>query len=164
MVERRSTIRRMLLMFGENSGSLVGELAAIGTAWCWVFTSLTFAAAGRRMGATAVNLLRLFLAVGLLGLIHLVLHGTVLPDVDQTGLIYLLISGVIGLAIGDQLLFTALVDIGPRFSTLLMTLAPPVAAVLAWPILDEPLGMMATLGMVITIGGIVWVVFWLARG
>ena len=98
------------------------------------------------------------MAVVMLGAVHRIVFGAWLPDIDQTGMIYLAISGLVGLAIGDQLLFTALVDIGPRLSTLLMTCAPPIAAILAWPVLDEPLGWMAMLGIAVTLAGIIWVV------
>ena len=75
-----------------------------------------------------VNISRLFLAVGFLAVLNRQLNGAWIPDIDTTGLWWLILSGVIGLSIGDQLLFTALVDVGSRTSTLLMTLAPPVAA------------------------------------
>ena len=68
-------------------------------------------------------------------------------------------SGVIGLTIGDQFLYRALVDAGPRISTLVMTVAPALlTALLAWPVLDEPLTWLAIIGMLLTLGGIAWVV------
>ena len=125
---------------------------------CWVFTSLAFAAAGRRIGATAVNFTRLFLALAVLVCINRMLFGQFMPPIGAASLWLLALSGLIGLAIGDQLLFTALVDVGPRMSTLLMTLAPPVAALLAWPLLDEPLGWVPVGGIAVTLAGIIWVV------
>jgi drug/metabolite transporter (DMT)-like permease len=138
--------------------SHLGELAALGAAMCWVFTSLAFAAAGRRIGATAVNFTRIFLALAALLCINRVLFGQYMPPIGGASLWLLAASGLIGLAIGDQLLFTALVDVGPRISTLLMTLAPPVAAILAWPLLDEPLGWLQVGGIAVTLAGIIWVV------
>lgn len=138
--------------------SHLGELAALGAAMCWVFTSLAFAAAGRRIGATAVNFTRIFLALVVLLCICRLGFGEFMPQIAPASLWLLAVSGLIGLAIGDQLLFTALVDVGPRISTLLMTLAPPVAALLAWPLLDEPLGWAQVGGIVLTLAGIIWVV------
>ncbi len=135
-----------------------GEFAALGAAICWVFTSLWFAAAGRRIGAIKVNLFRIWLALGMLAIIHRVQFGVWWPDLDAGGLTYLAVSGVIGLVIGDQLLFIALVDVGSRLATLLMTLAPPVTTVLAWIVLNEHLGPAAILGIAITVSGIAWVV------
>lgn len=138
--------------------SRIGELAALGAAMCWVFTSLTFAAAGRRIGSVAVNLIRILLALVILGCVHRVLFGIWIPRLDGVTVWYLGLSGLVGLAIGDQFLFTALVDVGSRMATLLMTLGPPVAALLAWPVLDEPLGWLAMAGIAVTISGIGWVV------
>ncbi len=140
------------------SGRHLGEVAALGAALCWVFTSLAFAAAGRRVGATAVNLTRLLLAVVALATIHRLAFGRWIPDAGRDDILYLALSGVIGLALGDQLLFTALVDVGPRTATLLMTLAPPLAALLAWPTLGEPVTPRSALGILITVAGIAWVV------
>ncbi|MHC4991687.1 MAG: DMT family transporter [Planctomycetota bacterium] len=136
----------------------LGEIAALGAAFCWVLTSLAFAGAGRRVGATTVNVIRIVLAVIMLAAVHRIAFGTWGPALDRTSLGYLAVSGVIGLALGDQLLFTALVDVGPRIATLLMTLAPPVAAALAWPVLDEPLGPLAIAGIMVTLVGIALVV------
>lgn len=135
----------------------LGELAALGAALFWVFTSLAFAAAGRRVGPTWVNLLRMIAALGVLLLVHRLSFGLWLPKVDGTVWTWLALSGLAGLAIGDQFLFTALVYIGPRLSTLLMTLTPPATAMIAWPMLDEPLSWLAILGIAITIAGVAWV-------
>ncbi len=136
----------------------LGHIAALGTALCWVFTSLSFAAAGRRIGSATVNLLRLFVALSILWIVYRIVFNDWFPDVDRVGLIYLALSGLIGLTIGDQFLFTAFVDIGPRLSTLLMTFWSPVAALLAWPMLNEPLNIWAIVGIAITLSGVIWVV------
>lgn len=135
----------------------VGEAAALGAATCWVFTSLAFSAASRRIGPTAVNVIRILLAWSILLIIHRLLMGRWMPQTDRSSIELLAFSGIIGFAIGDQLLFRAFVDIGPRLTTLLMTLTPPVAAALAWPLLHEPLGGWAMLGIAITLAGIAWV-------
>jgi len=137
---------------------MLGPLAALGTALCWVFTSLSFASAGRRVGSTAVNLLRLFVALAILGLVHRIVFGVWTPTMDRAGFIYLALSGLIGLTIGDQFLFTAFVDIGPRLSTLLMTFWSPIAAVLAWFMLEESMRPTAMLGIAVTLAGVAWVI------
>jgi len=135
----------------------VGELAALGAALFWVFTSLSFAAAGRRIGPTWVNLLRMVIALAALALVHRIGFGSWLPPADGTIWIWLAASGLVGLTIGDQFLFTALVLIGPRLSTLLMTLSPPATAIIAWPMLNEPLSWIAVLGIGVTVSGVAWV-------
>lgn len=137
---------------------MLGPFAALGTAFCWVFTSLSFAAAGRRVGSTSVNLLRLFVALTILAVVHRLAFGQWVPVLDRMGFVYLAISGLVGLTIGDQMLFTAFVDIGPRLSTLLMTFWSPFAAILAWFMLDEPLAWPAIIGIAVTLSGVGWVV------
>ena len=136
----------------------VGELTGLGTALCWVGTSFCFAAASRRLGAGTVNLTRSLLALGPLLLLNLLLLGTPWPEASPETLMWLAASGVVGLAIGDQFLFAALVDIGPRLSVLLMTLAPVFAAALGFAMLGETLGLLEGLGIAVTLGGIAWVV------
>ncbi len=136
----------------------VGQAAGIGTSLGWTGTSLFFAAAGRRIGTTNVNTYRLVLAVMFCGITHKVLSGTWWPEATGEQIAYLAASGLVGLTIGDQALFTAFVDIGPRLSTLIMTTSPLFAALFGWVVLGERLTSVATIGMAITIGGIGWVV------
>lgn len=142
----------------EMMSSRLGELAALGAALAWVVTSLCFAAAGRRIGAMMVNFLRIMLALVVLASVHRMVLGHWIPGLDRTSVLLLGLSGIIGLVIGDQFLFIALVDVGPRLATLLMTVTPPVAVLLSWRVLDEPLGMWAIGGIAVTIAGIGWVV------
>jgi len=67
---------------------------------------------------------------------------------------WLALSGIIGFAIGDLFLFKSLVMIGARVSMLIMTLAPPTAAIFGWLILDESLSLYQLIGMFVTLSGI----------
>jgi len=132
-----------------------GELAALATAVCWAGSSIFFHAAGRRIGALAVNQVRIVLAVGLLLLAHLALTGTLWPAEATPGQYGLLAgSGVIGLVLGDTFFFASLVQVGPKLATLLMTLAPLLAALLARWALGEALGPYAHAGMAVTMAGV----------
>jgi drug/metabolite transporter (DMT)-like permease len=136
-----------------------GEIAALGTAVCWTFTALAFEAAGKRVGSLAVNIIRLALAALFLALFGWIVHARPLPlDADANAWIWLSLSGVVGFVIGDGALFRALVLIGPRLSTLVMSLAPLWAAFLGWILLDEVLTPLDGLGVGLTIFGVSWVV------
>jgi drug/metabolite transporter (DMT)-like permease len=54
----------------------LGELAAVGTAVLWASNSVFLTLAGKRVGSQTVNAARLFLALGVMVLLHLVLYGT----------------------------------------------------------------------------------------
>ena len=85
--------------------------------------------------------------------------GTFFPlDAAPEHWIWLSISGVIGLVIGDAFLFQAFVLVGPRISMLMMSLAPVLAAIQAWLFFDETLSIGQIFGISITLAGIIWVV------
>jgi len=132
-----------------------GESAALGTAVCWSFTAIFFAAAARRAGAPGVNLLRLLLAVGFLGLLVLA-RGAASP-LPAPQAILLLLSGVAGLALGDAAYFRALEYLGARRAALLMALAPVFTALIAPALLGERLAWLDLAGMAVTLGGVLWV-------
>jgi drug/metabolite transporter (DMT)-like permease len=141
------------------NSALLGHLAALGAAACWAFTSLLFAFAGRRVGSQVVNLSRLLLALVILVLAHRWAAGAWLPlDAGAARWSWLSLSGLIGLALGDAALFQALLYIGPRLTALMMALAPIIAAVAAWLFLGERLLPLDVLAVVLTVGGVAWVV------
>jgi len=136
-----------------------GELAALGTALCWSLTAVFFAAAGARIGSLSVNLIRLVMALGMLSAYQAVARGMALPlDASPYAWTWLSISGLIGFCVGDLCLFRALLVIGPRLSSLLMSLAPVLTGVFGWLVLDEGLTLIELLGMGLTVGGIAWAI------
>lgn len=130
----------------------LGEIAALVTAACWSVTSLSFAAATRRVGSVMVNVTRLILALILLFLI-IALSGLPLGFSTEQYLL-LAASGLIGLVFGDSFLFRAYQEIGPRISMLIMSLAPAFSALLAYVILGESLSAWGAGGIGVTIAGI----------
>ncbi len=134
-----------------------GEIAGLATSALWVVSSIAFAAAGRRMGATRLNLLRSVLAAFVLLALQAFLKGNPWPNIGSDRTWYLAVSGLLGLAIGDQFLFAGYVLVGARTTTLLMTLAPAVAATLSWIVFGQTMVAMAIAGMIITLFGVLWV-------
>jgi len=63
-------------------------------------------------------------ATVLLKVTHRLVSGSWRPIAVTKQVVLLGVSGLLGLTIGDQALITALLDIGPRLSTLIMTTAP----------------------------------------
>ena len=137
----------------------LGELAALGTALCWTFGSQMFEAAGKMVGATVVNWLRLILALVFFCIVSLIIRGTLVPlDFPLHSWIWLGLSGFIGFSLGDLFLFRAFVIIGPRLSMLVMTLTAPISAILGMVFLGEEYTTLHWLGMVITLVGVAWVI------
>jgi drug/metabolite transporter (DMT)-like permease len=136
----------------------LGEVAAFSTAALWVVSSMSFTAAGREVGSSTVNMARSTLAVALLGTILLLRFGTPIPDLDSHQWLLLGLSGIVGLAVGDQLLFSAFVNIGPRVSMLVMTLAPVFALAFAAIFLGERVRIEHVAGIAVTLVGVAVVV------
>ena len=72
--------------------------------------------------------------------------------------LWLGLSGIVGLVIGDAFLFQAFVWIGPRISMLMMSLAPIIAGFTAWIFLGERLSGIQIGGVLITLVGVSWVI------
>ena len=123
----------------------VGSAAGVATSLLWTATSLLFTAAGKRIGVTIVNATRISFAIVLLGLTHRLLAEQWIPDANARQVVYLA-------------LFTSFIHIGPRLAMLIMTTSPLFAAFFGWVILDETLSVVASIGIVTTIGGVAWVV------
>ncbi|MEL6497878.1 MAG: DMT family transporter [Planctomycetota bacterium] len=138
---------------------VLGPSAAVLTSLLWVLTSLFFTTAGRRIPVTVVNTARIALAVVLLGVTHVLMFGSIWPEIPAQGqLLALALSGLIGLSLCDQALFTAFVDIGPRRALLCMTTSPIFAMLFGITFLDERIVGTAYAAIAITVSGIVWVV------
>ena len=131
-----------------------GEAAALGTALAWSACAQFFAAAGMRVGSVAVNHIRLVFAFVLLPLLHWTVLGTPFPRLELRDLALLVASGLVGLVLGDAAGFRALVLIGAARTTLVVTLTPAIAALLALSFLGERLRALAVAGMAVTLCGL----------
>jgi drug/metabolite transporter (DMT)-like permease len=140
--------------------SHLGEFAALLTAIFWTVTSLSFEAAGHRIGSIAVNVLRLLIGFVFLSVFNLIHRGYILPiDASNQNWIWLSLSGFVGFVFGDLFLFKSYTIIGSRFSMLIMTLVPPITAFFSFIILGERLTMFHYLGMTLTFSGIAMAIF-----
>ena len=139
--------------------SHLGEYAALLTAIFWTITGIAFESAGKKVGSLSTNLIRLFLAFIFIGIYSQITRGSFIPfDASAHNWMWLSLSGLVGFVIGDLLLFEAYVVIGSRISMLIMSLTPPITALLGWLIMGEVLTPMNFLGMFLTLLGIMLVV------
>ncbi|MEA3337154.1 MAG: DMT family transporter [Chloroflexota bacterium] len=137
----------------------MGELAALATSLFWSVTSVQFTLAGQRVGSPVVNRVRLVLGLLFLSLAHFLIYGRLWPlDAASYRWVWLGLSGIVGLVLGDASLFQSFVLIGPRRSMLVMTLVPVISAALAWVFLGEVLSGIELFAIALTVGGVAWVV------
>lgn len=135
--------------------TILGESFAVLTAILWSGTSTLFTLAGEQVGSRVVNRMRLLMALPILSLIHLVTAGSLMPlDASPERWGWLGLSAVIGMVIGDGLLFYTFTQIGTRLSMLLTALAPIFSTLMAWLFLGETLRPVKIVAILITLGGI----------
>lgn len=133
----------------------LGQIIAIAVAVSWTGSALCIEFAGNRIGSLSVNIWRLVSSFILLGGMLFVTTGSFLPaHADADTWLWMSLSGAIGFVFGDFCLFYSYQLITARFSQLLMTLAPPFAALFGWMMLGESLSLTAVAGMSVTLCGI----------
>ncbi|MGA1626763.1 MAG: DMT family transporter [Prochlorothrix sp.] len=147
-----------------NSIGGVGELAALGAALLWAVASVIYTRLGQSLPPALLNLLKGLMALGFLaltlGLKEGWQPGSGLASIATLGdreKLLLTTSGIIGISIGDTCYFNTLNRLGARRALLLETLAPPLAAGIAWIFLGEALGGLDWLGISLILGGVAWV-------
>ena len=126
---------------------------AILAALCWTLASLISADVTRSIGGLAFNRLRLFFVS-----ILLISYTTLLNTWETISFEYLnviLFSGIIGIFLGDTLLFVALQKIGPRRNNILFSLAAPFTVFLNIFYLNQQMSLINLLGCFIVFIGVV---------
>jgi len=137
----------------------IGALAALGTSVLWTLTYVQFTIAVRGIGPSRLNRLRLTIAIVLLLVVHAFVYGTPIPlDAGAARWGWLILSGVIGFAISDMMLFSALLHLGAHRTSLVMALIPVVSALLAWGLFGERLSAVRIAAACVTVVGIALVV------
>lgn len=136
---------------------LQGELAALAAALLWALASVVYGRIGQQVAPLGLNFSKGIIAIALL-IVTLLLQGDTRPTMNGSSLGLLLLSGVVGIGLGDTVYFEALRDLGARRALLLEALAPPITALLALVFLQEILDPGAYLGIVLAIAGVTWVI------
>ena len=139
--------------------NIIGEIAGLATSFFFALTSIIFAASGRMVGSQVTNRIRLIFALTYLVILNVILFGEPLPlSADPSRWMWLGLSGVIGLSLGDSFYFQSLISIGPRLGSLLLSLAPIFGSLIAWIFFGEILTLLQITGIAIALAGIGWVV------
>lgn len=134
------------------------DLLALGAATCWAASALLSANPSKRLGALRFVRWRMFLvlillwpAVALLGQWEHVNWGTTSAMV---------LSGIVGITLGDSALFAAMNRLGPRRTGVLFATHALFSAGLGFVFLGERLGLQAYGGAVLTVSGVMVAVGW----
>lgn len=143
----------------------LGEIAALSTAFCWAITATAFEHSAKKIGSMNLNLTRLLIGLLFLSGFTLVTRGYVLPvDASLSAWLWLSLSGLVGIVIGDLLLFEAFVRIGSRISMLIYSSVPPLSGLMAFVFLGERMTGIQVVGMIVTLAGIASVILVAEKG
>ena len=134
-----------------------GELAALSGAFLWAVSSAAYSLLGQKISALKLNLFKGLIAIALI-FITLIISGKLQTELNLFTMNLLLISGIIGIGLGDTAFFYALKNMGARRTLLVGTLSPPITALLSLIFLEEQLTFGAWCGIFITGIGVAWVI------
>jgi drug/metabolite transporter (DMT)-like permease len=134
------------------SEELVGSLAGLLAAMAWAANGLLIRAHGARLHAVAINAMRCTIAsVFFVAIWPFVSSGAPVPPPTW---LFLILSTLLGLGLGDSLYFEAIKRIGVARAMPISMAYPVLAALGAVVLLHEPLGPLALLGVALTLGGV----------
>ena len=129
---------------------------AMAAALCWAVASLVSADVTRTIGGLAFNRLRLFFVSIMLIAYTFYINTWNTISVDYLSII--IVSGIIGIFLGDTLLFIALQKIGPRRNNILFSLAAPFTVVINIFFLNELASTISIIGCFVVFFGVVFAI------
>lgn len=137
----------------------IGQLFAVITAVCWAQNSLIYSHTGEIIGSKTVTHIRLWLALPMIMIVHLLFVGSLFPlGLQAKSYLVFSLSGVVGFCIADLFIFQAFVDLGPRQTMVVLTTSPIFSAVMSRMFYNERLLGIQITGILVTIFGVCWVV------
>ena len=132
----------------------LGEFAALGAALLWACTSLLFTTTGRWVSPVATNLFKTVAATTLFAAFLLFRHGVPYdPRLSGEQVLMLGLSGILGLTVGDSLLYLGYQILGTRRAMLVQSMHPLLGTLAAWLLFSETLGGRAWLGIALALLG-----------
>ena len=129
------------------------EFAAFGTAMSWALGSMISQYSVRHLGTFAFNRYRLVIATFILGII--VLISGVWRGYNSDFIPLAILSGFVGIFLGDAVLFASFARIGARRSSVVFATNAPMTVILGYIFLNETLTRNEILGIIITFVGVI---------
>lgn len=137
-----------------------GIIAAFITLCCWTVGTFSFTKASHLYNPGSVNRVRLLYACVLLSIITCIVSGISPIALFSKPLpmhwVWLGISGILGLSIGDHFAFSAYKIMGSSRTSLFNTFAPGAALIGGYFMLGEQVNFIGLAGMAISVSGIIW--------
>ena len=128
------------------------EFLALGTAFLWAVTSLIHVDLSRTLGGAAYNRLRLTIMAFVMPVVAVFWGGW--DTVESSGILLVVLSGLIGFSLGDSAMLMSMQYLGPRRTQVIYAFNAPMTVVLGIFVLSEIPTYMQVIGILITFSGI----------
>ncbi len=132
---------------------LFAELAGLGAALCWTISSLMAPRLIQRFGTMRFNTVRISIASSILLLICFIGQRFSAQLWQHAEVVML--SGVLGIFLGDTMLFSAVHRLGPRRTGVIFATNAPMSILLSWLFLDEHLSFSQLLACGLVLTGVI---------
>ena len=131
-----------------------GDICAILTALCWSSAVIFFQVSGRILGSLQISLLKNI--IGVIGFIgFLVIQGIDFPIFTQHDFWIMIISGTLGVAVGDLFFLASLRRLGAGLNAIVSTAYSPSIFIIAFLMFKEVISLQAYFGGALVITGII---------
>lgn len=128
------------------------EIAALLASVCFATGGMLAVAPSRALGAVRFNRIRMLMMALLLSAVAGLTGG--FDTIDAADVLPLVVSGLIGIYLGDTFLFAGLRRVGPRRNAIMFALNAPLAALFGVWFLDEVLPPLVLIGCLLVTAGI----------
>jgi len=129
-------------------------IIALTSAASWALGMILWRKIGEEISPFSMNLSKGVVGSFYLGIVLLFIG---IETVNLSSFLFLGISGLVGITLGDTFFFMSLMQLGPRFSSLMGSLYPVFIAFSAVLFLGERPSLLAWIGIFLTVCGVFWV-------
>ena len=126
------------------------------SALMWAYASILFKGLSGKVSPISINLGKGIIAFIFLW-VAVILNGT--GVVTGHTFLFLGLSGLLGITLGDTFYFMALMRLGPRLVLILSTLIPVVAVLGSILVFHEEMSLIRWMGVILTLAGVAWVLW-----
>ena len=130
-----------------------GDIYALLTAFCWSSAVILFDLSNRRLGSLEMNMLKNIIGVFGFVLTLQFLEGG-FPKCYSIDLALLIVSGVLGVALGDLLFFASLRRLGAGLSAIIGTSYSPAVFLFSFLMFQETITTQSYIGGILVMAGI----------
>lgn len=129
-------------------------------ALCWAQNGLIYEYVGSRISSRTTAHIRLWIALPLMVLLHLLTEGSLFPQNISVPLLLIIgVSGVLGFCVADLLSMSSFVLLGARQTMVILTTSPLLSTIMAYFFLHQGLSALQLAGMLLILASVALVIY-----